>query len=94
MPVTAKMTAIVIMKAMMRKKQRNQGDHMTYNSSFFSGMNGIFKDKNGNDNQNPKKIRKKGKSLLDQVVGIFNDDEPREVIHSVIISNIKPTHCQ
>ena len=65
---------------------------MKYNSGFLNGMKGIFEDKNNNDNR--KKTRKKRKSLLDQVVGIFKDDESREVNHNAIISNTKPTHCQ
>ena len=63
---------------------------MKYNYGFFSGMNGIFDDKNDNDNRSPKKTRKTGKSLSYRVDGIFsNDDESREVNHNVIISNIK-----
>ena len=67
---------------------------MKRNSGFLSGIKGIFEDKNDNDNRNSKKTRKKGKSLLDRVVGIFKDDESREVNHNVIISNTKPTQCQ
>ena len=57
-------------------------------------MKGIFEDKNDNDNRNSKKTRKKGKSLLDRVVGIFKNDESKDVNHNIITSNTKPTHCQ
>ena len=56
---------------------------MEYNSSFLNGMQGILKDKNNNDNQ--KKTRKMGNSLYDRVVGMFSDDESREVNHNAII---------
>ena len=69
-------------------------DLMKYNYGFLSGSNGIFVDKNDNDNQRPK-TRKTGRSISYRIDGIFNNnDDSREINHNVISSNINPSHRQ
>ena len=55
---------------------------MKYNFGFLNGTKGIFKNKNNNDNQ--KKTRNKRTGLLDRVVGIYKDDESKEINYNVI----------